>query len=128
MSHWKNQFWNNIYSSFFYIKIADCLKFLDSMNYITGSLAKNVQKFVESGKPLPITEQILSNYTDSAKLLLKKSKQLFPYGYITNFDVLNDTVLPPHKDFYNRLTDSNISIKDYEECEKYIWWFQTYSY
>ena len=51
---------------------------------------------------------------------LLKKKGVFPHEFMTDFDKLNVNKLPPKKDFYSKLNDSNISDEDYEHAQK-VW-------
>ncbi|XP_076381411.1 uncharacterized protein LOC143261204 [Megalopta genalis] len=51
----------------------------------------------------------LSN--DDFHLLTRKG--VFPYDYVSTYDKLSDTCLPPREAFYNQLCDSEISDVDY---------------
>jgi hypothetical protein len=52
------------------------------------------------------------------ELLLRKS--IFPYEYITNFDVFNDAKLPSKNHFYSSLTFDTVSNDDYNYAQK-VW-------
>ena len=51
-------------------------------------------------------------------LLIRKG--VYPYDYMDSFDKFNETVLPPIKEFYSRLNDSDVDPKDYEHAQK-VW-------
>ena len=51
-------------------------------------------------------------------LLIRKG--VYPYDYMDNFERFNETELPPIKEFYSRLNDSNVDVKDYEHAQK-VW-------
>ncbi|XP_044742347.1 uncharacterized protein LOC123304848 [Chrysoperla carnea] len=53
-------------------------------------------------------------------LNLLKEKGIFPYDYVTEWNQLNETVLPEPDSFFNQLTDSNISKEEYEHA-KNVW-------
>ena len=48
------------------------------------------------------------------------SKGFFPYEYITDLKMLEETSLPPHEKFHSSLTNSNISDDEYSYCQR-IW-------
>ncbi|XP_076383235.1 uncharacterized protein LOC117218496 [Megalopta genalis] len=55
-------------------------------------------------------------FIDSFKFLnssLLTRKGVFPYDYVSTYDKLSDTCLPPREAFYNQLCDSEISDVDY---------------
>ncbi len=47
-----------------------------------------------------------------------QSKFFFPYEYFTGLDVLQQTSLPPHENFYSTLKNTNISVEEYEYCKQ----------
>ena len=49
---------------------------------------------------------------------LLKKKGVFPYEYMTGFDTLGVNKLPPKKDFYSKLNNTNISEKNYNHAQK----------
>ena len=51
---------------------------------------------------------------------IKERKGIFPYEYLTDLGKLNDTQLPPKKDFYSKLKDKHITDEEYLTCKK-IW-------
>ncbi|GMF30225.1 unnamed protein product [Phytophthora lilii] len=57
---------------------------------------------------------------DSTRCVCCLRKGVFPYEYITSFDVLNETKLPPKPAFYSDLRESDIKDEDYEFV-KFAW-------
>ena len=49
-----------------------------------------------------------------------KKKGVFPYKFMTDFSKLNTSYLPPKKDFYSKLNDTNITDEQYEYA-KNVW-------
>ncbi|XP_071055501.1 uncharacterized protein [Onthophagus taurus] len=91
------------------------LRFVDSFRFMASSLdslAGNLEKcdFINIRKFFPHIEHF--------KLLTKKG--IFPYNYITSFDKLNDTSLPPKSMFYNKLTLEDISDEQYLHAQR-VW-------
>ncbi|NBO67009.1 MAG: hypothetical protein EBU88_19555, partial [Acidobacteria bacterium] len=46
----------------------------------------------------------------------KLEKGFFPYEFFDNYDKLNYNALPPHKAFFNRLKNKNITDEEYNIC------------
>ena len=46
----------------------------------------------------------------------KLEKGFFPYEFFDNYDKLNYNSLPPHKAFFNRLKNKNITDEEYNIC------------
>ncbi|XP_071055733.1 uncharacterized protein [Onthophagus taurus] len=88
------------------------LRFVDSFRFMVSSLdtlAGNLEinDFINIRKFFPHPEHF--------KLLTKKG--IFPYNYITSFDKLNDTSLPPKSMFYNKLNLEDISDEQYSHAQ-----------
>ena len=49
-------------------------------------------------------------------MLLRKG--VFPYEYMGSWEKINETALPPKKDFYSNLNLEDISDKDYAHAKK----------
>ena len=77
----------------------DKFKFLDMINYLA---------------PGTSYDKYLKTFNVSAQ------KGFFPYEYITDLSILEETSLPPHEAFYSSLKKSNISEEEYRYCQQ-IW-------
>ena len=60
----------------------------------------------------------MGHWPQQCDLLLRKG--VFPYAWFDSFEKLNETKLPPKKEFYSKLNDSEISDSDYEHTQK-VW-------
>ena len=89
------------------------LLFLDSYKFLQGSLSGLAETLPDEDKQL-----IRDLYPENYRLLLKKL--CFPYEYITNWDVLEQTELPPIEKFYSHLVGDQISSEEYEHT-KQLW-------
>lgn len=84
------------------------IKFVDTFRFMASSLdslSKNLTHLTETTKFI------------SADLVhLVKRKGVFPYEYVSNWDVLDETCLPPIDAFYSSLTGESISENDYQHA------------
>ena len=89
------------------IRDIDSFKFMASS---IDSLSKNLsrEQFREMRK---VFEEV-------TELLIRKG--VYPYDYMDNFDRFNELELTPFEEFYSRLNDSNVDVKDYEHAQK-VW-------
>jgi hypothetical protein len=101
------------------------IKFLDSFNFMSSALSTLVNNLAKSGPDeFKVTRQaFFKKYPNlvnenNFELLLRKS--IFPYEYITNFDVFNDAKLPSKNHFYSSLTFDTVSNDDYNYAQK-VW-------
>ena len=88
------------------------IRFLDSFKFMASSLSKlagNLTKHPD-----------LQRYFEGRQLELVKRKGVYPYDYMDCFERLNETCLPPMKDFYSRLNDEDISTQDYTHAQQ-VW-------
>ena len=88
------------------------IRFLDSIKFTLKSLDNLVKGLG------PDQFKTLENEMGNNELLKKKG--VFPYEFMTDFDKLNVSELPPKKNFYSKLNDSNISNEEYEHAQK-VW-------
>jgi len=68
----------------------------------------------------PENFKITAKHVPKKHLQIYLRKGVFPYDYLTNFDIFNETKLPPKEAFYSKLYDSNISDEDYKYAQ-YVW-------
>lgn len=90
------------------------IRYLQSYRFMASSLDE-VSKTLDKNK-FNILDKSFGNVL--AKFL--KRKGVFPYEYVNSFLKLKETQLPPIEMFFSKLTQKNISIKDYEYAKK-IW-------
>ena len=100
----------------------------DSMNFLSGSLYKLVEKIKKSKKnsSFPhLYHYFVNNHMKKRKvkhqdfkLLLRKG--VFPYNYINNFKVFEETKLPCKEAFYDDLRKEHITDEDYQHAQQ-IW-------
>lgn len=89
------------------------VRFIDSFRFLPASLGK----LVSINKDFPAMERQFPDY-HLRTLLLRKG--VYPYQYITNWEVLSEEQLPSKEMFYNKLTDEPISDEDYEFAQN-VW-------
>ncbi len=95
-----------------------CYIFKDSLSLLTNSLEKLAKahlKNVGEFSLLKAHERCkTNNMFDPRKYeLLSRGKSPFPYEYIENVSILQETSLPPIEKFYSHLKGSTISQEDY---------------
>ena len=96
-----------------YITISvDGLRFIDSLNFLQGSLDSLVK-----GTPKEALK-ITSTISNGGDLLYKKG--IYPYEYMDSFEKFNETSLPKKEDFYSKLNDENITEDEYAHA-KTVW-------
>ena len=96
-----------------YITISvDGLRFIDSLNFLQGSLDSLVKATPKEALKITST---LSNGSD---LLYKKG--IYPYEYMDSFEKFSETSLPKKEDFYSKLNDEHITENEYAHA-KTVW-------
>ena len=88
------------------------LSFIDSFQFMSSSLEKLASNLSEEG--FIYTKEY---FTDERQFQLMKEKGVYPYDYMDSFSKFNDTQLPRREDFYNLLTDEDISDDDYSHAQ-----------
>jgi hypothetical protein len=95
----------------------DHFKFIDSAAFLASSLDNLASNLLDGGKH-KFKESLKYGPKENIDLLLKKG--VFPYDYMTDWGVFEDTKLPPIEDFYSKLSNSDISEDDYKHAQK-VW-------
>jgi hypothetical protein len=70
-------------------------------------------------KFLDIRSYLAPNYSYEAFIKAYKctlNKGYFPYDYLNDYNKLNETKLPPHEAFFNKLKNKNITDAEYKIC------------
>ena len=85
--------------------------------YELATLDNLASNLLDGGKH-KFKESLKYGPKENIDLLLKKG--VFPYDYMTDWGVFEDTKLPPIEDFYSKLSNSDISEDDYKHAQK-VW-------
>ena len=101
-------------------KVCVELRFLDSFKFTLASLSALVDNLCDS-QFLTLGREM--GHWGAERLALLRRKGVFPYDYMTGFDKLGATSLPPKSVFYNKLSDEHISHEDYleQQPEDLLW-------
>ena len=89
------------------------LRFIDSFRFMPNSL----QQLADN---LPKNNFFETKEHFGDKYDLVNTKGVFPYDFVTDYDVLNSTSLPPKENFFNKLNGEHISDGDYAHAQK-VW-------
>ena len=94
------------------------LNFLDSMAFLPMSLNQLTKdlKLTPNFKYKILDQLNLYTSTDSLKKELLLCKQIYPYEYVTNFNVYKEKSLPSKQQFSSVLNNTEISNEDYEHA------------
>ena len=84
------------------------IRFIDSLKFMASSLEKLVNNL--SSYPN------LQRHFKGPQLELVKRKGVYPYDYMSRFDRLSETCLPPIECWYSKLNDTNISKEDFSHA------------
>ena len=96
----------------------DHIVFKDSYQFLNVSLDRLTANLYKAGANnfLLLKNEFAGN--DNVDLLLRKG--IYPYDYMDTFDRFEERELPPIENFYNALTDENLSDADYARA-KNVW-------
>ena len=94
------------------IEVKRKIRFIDSLKFMASSLEKLVNNLSHYPN--------LQRHFKGSQLELVKRKGVYPYDYMSSFDRLSETHLPPIECWYSRLNDSNISQEDFSHANK-VW-------
>ena len=89
------------------------IRFIDSIKFLQKSLANHVEFLAKN--------EDSSDFKNTNKGLKNNSspftrKGVYPYDYVISNEQLKETKLPPKEAFYSKLTDEEISDKDYQHA------------
>ncbi|XP_031787978.1 uncharacterized protein LOC107982100 [Nasonia vitripennis] len=93
------------------------IEFIDSWRFLPSTLEK-IASYLEN-VPIAVNEFRSDGFTNE-KINLLRHKGIFPYDFVDGLDKLMSTKLPNENQFYNKLTDSHISEKDYNHAVQ-VW-------
>ncbi|XP_076384595.1 uncharacterized protein LOC143263732 [Megalopta genalis] len=91
-------------------KMCRKFRFIDSFKFLNSSLDK-LSSYLDKSDLRIVRSQFNRLSNDDFHLLTRED--VFPYDYVSIYDKLSDTCLPPREAFYNQLCDSEISDVDY---------------
>ena len=101
--------------------------FKDSFSFLSSSLDKLVKlsKYEDGVKKTEWQNNFKfskrnPHVSNDEDLDLLSDKGVYPYDYFTSFDKFREKQLPPKKEFYSNLTESNIEDDEYERALR-IW-------
>lgn len=94
------------------------LCFKDSFSFLSSSLDTLTRNLAMEGEnKFPYTLRGLTD-TTQRKLILQKG--IYPYEYMNDFKVFEETQLPSKDKFYSNLNECNISDEDYKHAQN-VW-------
>jgi len=100
-----------------YISLSFTIRFIDKCRFMSSSLSTLARNL--------ITPE-LEKFRDTAKeyntidLPLVTRKGVYPYEYTDSWEKLEETSLPPKKEFYSTLIEENIIDEEYKHAKK-VW-------
>ncbi|XP_041351034.1 uncharacterized protein LOC121370009 [Gigantopelta aegis] len=94
------------------------LRFIDSLQFLNASLETLVTNLKADGSDK--FTQLTKEFLDEQKISLLLRKGVYPYDFMDDESKFNMSQLPAQAEFYNSLTDSDISDEDYEHVHQ-VW-------
>lgn len=93
------------------------LRFIDSFRFLNRSLDTLVSN-LNKDQFYCTNEMFITANNEQKKLIFRKG--VFPYEYVDSFKRLNETQLPSHSLFFDKLNNKNISEDDYTHATN-VW-------
>jgi len=90
--------------------------FLDTYSFLASSLETLVDNLKDKGAQN--FKRLIREFPDHYELLMQKG--IYPYEWVKDFDVFSETSLPPREAFYNALTETEVSERDYAHAQR-VW-------
>ena len=103
----------NNFEKYMSFSIGKHLRFIDSFQFISQSLAK-------LSSNLPEDRFIYTGGEIDGDYNLMKMKGVYPYDYMDSFSRFNENQLPKREEFYSILNDTDVSEDDYKHAQK-VW-------
>jgi hypothetical protein len=95
----------------------ECFQVLDSYLFLPSSLDKLVNNLLQSGSS---NFKYINRFVKNKKLLpFVFRKGIMPYDYISSWNSLKETKLPPRVKFYNKLTQKHVTKADYKYAKQF---------
>jgi hypothetical protein len=96
------------------------IRFLDTIAFMNSSIESLVENLKDGCDTIEKLRLAFPNTSDYFKndnqFELMTKKGIYPYDFINTYDKLNTDCLPPQKDFYSQLYDSECSDADYKQA------------
>ena len=90
-----------------------CVKFLDSFQFLSTSLAKLASTLPKFEHAL----NLIHEYPNVTRDIIER-KGLFPYEYFNSLDRLSDMQLPSKPHFYDSLSEQHVTDEEYAHAQK----------
>ena len=98
-----------------YLPFSVCiLRFIDSLQFLNESLEKLVTNLLTEDASK--FETLASHFPNKTEFDILLIKGVYPYDFASSSAVFIQTSLPHKCEFYNKLSESNISDEDYEHA------------
>ena len=94
------------------------LRFIDSLQFLNESLEKLVGNLSKEG--VSKFETLASHFPDKEHFDMLLRKGVYPYDFVSSPEIFNKTCLPPKCEFYNKLSDTEVSEADYQHAQN-VW-------
>ena len=94
------------------------LRFIDSLQFLNSSLQTLTENLADEGEEK--FKYLWKSFPDPNMFSLLIRKGVFPYDYVDTMEKLEERKLPSKEDFFNRLTQENISDEDYNFAKE-VW-------
>lgn len=94
------------------------LRFIDSLQFLNSSLLTLTENLADEGEEK--FKYLWKSFPDPNIFSLLIRKGVFPYDYVDTMEKLEERKLPSKEDFFNRLTQENISDEDYNFAKE-VW-------
>ena len=100
------------------------MRFLDTIAFMASSLESLTDNLKKECKDVLELRQVFtslsSQFENDEQFLLMCEKGVYPYEYISHYDILNETKLPPINKFYSKLNNEHCKQEDYDRAVK-VW-------
>jgi hypothetical protein len=96
------------------------IRFLDTLAFLPSSIEKLTENLKSGSSDIVQLRKVFKNtskhFKNDEEFILMTEKGIYPYEYITNYDVLNETKLPDINSFYSQLVNKGCDENDYKKA------------
>ena len=102
------------------VNVMEEIRFLDTLAFMPSSLQKLAENLASGNNDIQNLRKTFKNvsnhFINDNPFKLMITKGIYPYDYVTSYNVLKETMLPCIDKFNSKLNNSSCSVEDYQKA------------